>query len=94
MATMTANGSGGSRLGEITNFDGSDDFDRQLAEIKGKVDGIDIGEIALRGMVPRPSVDWLGLQAMRPSLGLHRPSEAAILQMPVLEPLEVNGQYN
>ena len=53
-----------------------------------------LGEIAVRAAANRPPVDWLGLQALRPSLGLIPPSQAAILQAPIPEILEVHRWGN
>ena len=88
MSTVTESGSGGSGVGVITGFEEAgegDDYDRQLAQVRLKVEGL----------TQRSQVEWLGLQAVRPSLDLHSPSEAANLYIPLPNKIiETSSLYN
>lgn len=98
MLTNTESGSGGSRAGVITGFEDGGDEDeyfRQLLEVWAKTDDLmSAGEIASLESAKRPGVDWLGLQALRPSLDLFPPSEAAIFITPIPEMPEENSWHN
>jgi hypothetical protein len=95
MSVITGSGSGGSGIEVKTGFDDDDDYARQLAKLEAQIDGKPFEELPITEPVKRPAIDWLGFQALRAGLGLHSPSEAAILQIPIPdETLDTHSLYN